>query len=59
MSRKTWALATAILVIFFGSFVLFETAWWFWTSELVHRIVMGACGTFGVVWGSLYFFTKK
>ncbi len=59
MSTNTWALVTAIMALFWGVLLLIETGWWFWPSEpLLHRIVMGAGGVFGVVWGVLYFFTR-
>ncbi len=58
MSRKTWALATAIMVLFFGVLLLIETAWWFWPSEILHQAVMGTGGIFGVSWGILYFFLE-
>ena len=59
MNRKTWALVTAIMALSWGTLLLIETGWWFWPSELVHRIVMGLGGVFGVVWGVLYFFTRS
>ena len=59
MRLSTWSLTSAILILSWAVLLIVETFWWFWTSELVHRIVMFIGGCFGLYWGVLYFALKK
>ena len=54
-----WSLVSAILILSWAVLLLIEAFWWFWTSELVHRIVMFAGGCFGLYWGILYIVLRK
>ena len=51
---RVWSLTSAILVLSWAVLLIIEATWWFWTSDLVHRVIMYAGGIFGLYWGIFY-----
>jgi len=55
---SAWSFVSGLLILFWGVILLTELSWWFWPlvpgGDLIHRVVMGFGGVFGVYWGLFY-----
>lgn len=58
MSRKTWALISAILGIVIACLFWTEAVWWFWSSMEYHTVAIAVGGSISLSWSLVYFFSK-
>lgn len=59
MTIRTWATISAIWALSYAVFLVVQTIWWFWPSEISHRITMVVGSILVIAWCSLYFTLKE